>query len=454
MTNIQSIWTRTPEPTPRPGLARDVKKEAVVIGGGMAGILTAYFLRQEGVEVMVLERDRVGSGQTENTTAKITSQHGLIYDFLICQFGEDGAAEYARRNQQAISDYESIISNKAIDCDFQRLPAILYTKNQPEQLRREEAAARRLGICCELITETELPFAVAGALKFDDQAQFHPMKFLKAISSEMEIYEKTPVLRIKGNKVYIPGGSIEAGVVVIATHFPFVNFPGFYFTRMHQERSYVLALSHAAKLGGLYYGIDPDVSWSMRSAGDLLLLGGVNHRTGIMPARDPYETLRLKAEQFWPGCEEAARWSAQDCMPADHIPYIGQFSRGKADWYVAAGFKKWGMSHSMVSARLLTEEILGSRSGKKSIFDPRRFNLVSLSQMFKDTAVSAKNLIAAWAGATPKCRHLGCHLNWNPFEKTWECQCHGSRFSQEGRLLDNPAQNHLLELEHGEKPYE
>ncbi|MCQ4635446.1 FAD-dependent oxidoreductase [Anaerovorax odorimutans] len=445
MKNGKSIWQKTIEQKNYPQLSSTIKREAVVVGGGLAGILTAYFLQSRGVDVAVLEADRVGSGQTANTTAKITSQHGAVYHRLIAWFGEDGAGEYALRNQKAIEDYAQIISKERIDCDFQRLPAYLYTKKQRQVLKQEEAAARSLGVPCRFHNETELPFEIGGALEFENQAQFHPLKFLTALGEKLEIYEKTPVLKVEGKRIFTPRGGVLAGTIVFATHYPFINRPGYYFMRMHQERSYAAALENAQPLKGMYYGIDADFGWSFRCAREKLVMGGCNHRTGMIPGEDPYRQLSKQAKILWPESRISDCWSAQDCMTADHIPYIGKFSHKTPDWYVATGFNKWGMTHSMVSARLLTEKILDRSAGKKSIFSPRRFKWSrGTAAMLKDGAISGKNLFLAWAGAAPKCPHLGCRLNWNPYEKKWECQCHGSRFDEDGALLAGPSQTDLL----------
>lgn len=449
MEQRKSIWETddsglTREGENRPRLTDSIKKDVIVIGGGMAGILTAWFLQRKGADVAVVEAAGVGSGQTAHTTAKITWQHGLIYAWLTQKLGPEAAGEYARAGQQAAEDYQQIIQGERIDCDFKRLPAYLYTKDRIGDLEDEAMAARLCGIDCKIQKETELPFPVAGALRFDGQASFHPLKFLRAVSEKLEIYENSPVLEMDGCIVTTPEGSAEGKSVILASHFPFINVPGYYFLKTHQERSYVLALERAQRLRGMYYGIDPGLSWSMRSAGDCLLLGGAGHRTGFIPKQDPYTVLRETAEAFWPGASVVESWSAQDCVAAGRLPYIGPFSKSTPGLYVATGFGKWGMVHSMISARVLTNEIMGTARRKKTIFDPGKRKLsTGLAAILKNGAVSTKNLMASWAGVRPKCPHLGCRLHWNPWESTWECQCHGSRFGEDGSLLADPAQTKL-----------
>lgn len=442
----QSIWSKDTKQVqeqtrPRSCLTGELKRKVLIIGAGMTGVLTAYFLQQQGVETAILEAGSPGSGQTGRTTAKITSQHGLIYHHLACKLGTEAAGEYARHCQQAICDYEQIIEKENISCSFQKVPAYLYTRSREEELRKEWLAARQAGIPCTLQKETELPFELAAALRFDGQAQFHPMKFLKAISSQLEIYENTPVQKVRGTTLITPKGMAQGEAIVFACHFPIINRPGYYFARMHQERSYVLALEKAQILEGMYYGIDPDWGWSFRSAEGMMLMGGESRRSGSIPSKSPYDLLYGKARELWPDCKIAAEWSAQDCMPADGIPFIGRFSPAAPNWYVASGFKKWGMTCAMISARMLSSMITDSSFRGSKLFDPTHRSLSqSLPQILKDGAVSVRNLASALVGLGPKCPHLGCRLRWNPFETTWECQCHGSRFDGEGNLLDEPAQ--------------
>ncbi len=473
---MESIWSKTedlPEREPLPG---DMAVDAVVVGGGMAGILTACQLRRRGVETVVLEADRVGGGQTKNTTAKITIQHGLIYARLLRQFGEAKAREYADANQVAVEEYHRMVREGGIDCDFQRLPACLYSEKDPEALRGERDAAQRLGIRAELTAVTELPLPGACALAFPDQAQFHPLKFLKAVSREIPVFEHTRAVRVRPHQVETDRGVVSAKGIVFATHYPFVNFPGFYFTRMHQERSYVLALEGPPQLSAMYYGIDPS-GLSFRSAGEALLVGGAGRRTGEPGEESAYGKLRRQAKTLWPACREIAAWSAQDCMTLDGVPYAGPFSPTRPDWYVATGFGKWGMTGSMAAATLLAEEISGKRKREKSVFSPRRFSPgAALPTLGKELGKSAKGLlkeilyfpgkefdrllpgegaVIRWCGSkrgaykdqggvvylvSTRCPHLGCQLEWNADEKTWDCPCHGSRFDYRGRLIDNPAQ--------------
>lgn len=389
---MESIWTNNTGKKDFEVLSGNQKTDTVVIGGGMAGVLTAYYLQQVGVPVIVLEANRVGSGQTRKTTAKITSQHNLIYEKLLRVFGKEKAIHYARANEKAIDAYEQLIEKEKIDCGFVRCSSFLFSRTGEELLRAEEKAAEQLHLPVRYTQKTELPFSVAGALEFQNQAKFHPLHFLYHLADQLTVYEKTKVLRVEGN--------------------------------------------------GL----------SFRSQGDILLFGGGSHRTGKNKKGGKYEMFREKAEEFWPGCRETACWSAQDAMTLDGVPYIGKFSGKKENWYVATGFGKWGMTSSMVSARLLTAEIIGHPFPEADIFSPQRkitgeaikglanHSIQMVMGMGKRLIPFPKRKNSKGEKVIPVCPHMGCRLIWNPEEQTYECPCHGSRFDKEGHLLDDPAQ--------------
>ena len=478
---MESIWTQSASIPPRAALDRDLETDVVVIGAGMAGVLTAWFLQQYGVDVVVLEANRIGSGQTKNTTAKITAQHSLTYKRLIESFGLQSATQYAKANLRAIQDYRSIVKKLDISCQLEDVPAYLYTRFNPQALYDEAHAAMQVGIEATLGRESLLPFPVEAVLRFPNQAQFHPLQFLKAVSEPLTISERTLVNTVEEHKVCSDHGSVTANRIVFASHTPFVNFPGYYFARMHQERSYVLALSHAQKLDGVYYGIDTD-GLSFRNVGDLMLLGGGGHRTGENSKGGKYALLRSAASKFWPSCFEVARWSAQDGVTMDNVPYIGPYSRSRPNWYVATGFRKWGMTGSMVAARILSDQITGKHNPNDDIFAPHRFSAASIPSLMKDSGQSCKGIsrqlfhvpvetiealpkghggivsvgkekagvykddIGRVYVVSARCPHMGCQLEWNPDEKSWDCPCHGSRFDYKGTLIDNPALSNLTDL--------
>ena len=474
---MESIWTKTCSIPKRETLQKDMETEVAVIGAGMAGILTAYQLQKEGKQVIVIEANRIASGQTRNTTAKITSQHDLKYADLISSVGKDKAKQYAMANEEAIKEYRHIVKEENIRCDFEETSAYIYSTNK-ERLMEEAKAAASLGLPASLQNDIPLPFNRTSALRFDGQAQFHPLKFIKHLAEQLEIYEKTPVLTVDEHIIRTPKATVTADHIVFATHYPFINFPGLYFARQHQERSYVLALENASFPEGMFIG-DGETAYSFRTYDKYLLFGGEGHRTGDNRQGGKYDALRERAKILFPQSQEAAHWSAQDCITVDDIPYIGQYAAGKPFWYVATGFQKWGMTSSMVSAMIIRDMICGKDTPYAEVFDPQRVSAEMLSgiaaemkeatktltkRFFKLPEATAKELPLGHGGVIEvegekvgvykeengtvhmvdiRCPHLGCQLEWNPDEKSWDCPCHGSRFDFHGHIINNPAQEDI-----------
>ena len=369
---MDSIWTKTFTNRKRVSLKGDIRADVAVIGGGMTGILTAWQLKQAGVRAVVLEADRIRRGQTGNTTAKITSQHGMFCYTFIGNKGEETARKYVQANQVAVEEYKRIIRERGISCDLRECDSYVYSADG-DTLAKEVEAARKLGVDAVLENQISLPVACAGAVCFNGQAEFHPLKFIGALAEELEIYENTPVKEVEEHLVKTPGGSVRADKIVFAVHFPFINFPGMYFARMHQERSYVLALENAGTVDGLYIGEGEDVL-SFRQYKQYLLLGGQAHRTGENREGGRYEKLKEAAGKMYPQSRIAACWSAQDCMTTDRVPFIGPYAADRPDWYVATGFCKWGMSSAMVSAMMLKDMICGITNPYTEVFAPSRFS--------------------------------------------------------------------------------
>lgn len=426
---MDSIWTQTAQLPKFDPLRSDLKTGVLIIGGGMAGLLCAYWLARTGADYALVEADRICGGATKNTTAKITSQHGLIYDKLIREFGVEKARLYLEANQAALEDYRTLC--RSIDCGFEERDAFVYSRTSRRKLDRELEALARLGFPAELVTEPPLPFSTAGAVKFPRQAQFHPLKFAAAIAGNLRIFEHTKVLELGPGKAVTNGGTISAEKIIIATHFPLLNKHGGYFLKLYQRRSYVLALKNASSVNGMYLDED-EKGLSFRSCGDLLLLGGGGHRTGKRGGG--WKELEAFAGEHYPQARETARWAAQDCMTLDGVPYIGPYSRYTEGLYTITGFNKWGMTSSMAAARVLTDLVLGRRNPYAEVFSPSR--TVLWPQLAVNGLESALGILTP---TVPRCPHMGCALKYNAQEHSWDCPCHGSRFGEDGRLIDNPA---------------
>ena len=430
---MESLWEQTSTPGKFPPLDHDITTDVLIIGGGMAGILCAHQLHQAGVSCVLVEADRVGRGITKNTTAKITAQHGLIYHKLIRRFGPEQAGQYLRANLAALDQYRKLC--QSLDCDFEEKDAYVYTRDDRKKLDRELDALETLGFPADFTDRLPLPVSVAGAVRFPNQAQFHPLKFLTAIAKDLHIYEHTTVRELVGTTAITDRGKIAARKILVTTHFPFLNKHGSYFLKLYQHRSYVLALAHAPKLPGMYLD-DAQTGLSFRNHGNLLLLGGGSHRTGKQGGS--WTELRAFARQAYPQAEERYHWATQDCMTLDGAPYIGPYSARTRDLYVATGFNKWGMTSSMAAAMLLRDLVLEKDNPWQAAFSPSR--TILHPQLALNGFEAAVNLLTP---TTRRCPHLGCALKWNPWEHTWDCPCHGSRFTREGKLIDNPATGDL-----------
>lgn len=425
----QPVWSSGIQMPGFEKLRGAVHTDVLIIGGGLCGVLCAYFLKLAGVDYLLVEGNTIGSGITKNTTAKITSQHRLIYDRLLRTKGRETAAIYLRANEKALAEYRRL--SKRIDCDFEDKDSFVYTRSDAGKIEAEAAAANALGFAAEFVSQVPLPFEIKGAVRFPHQAQFHPLKFLAGIAAGLNIHEHTFIRELAPHRAWSDEGEIHAEKIIVATHFPFLNKHGSYFLKLYQERSYVIALENAADVGGMYVD-EAARGMSFRNYGDLLLIGGGSSRTG--KCRDGYEGLREFATKCYPGAVEKYCWAAQDCMSLDGLPYIGQYSARTPELFVATGFQKWGMTGSMAAAQLLCDQVLGIQNEWSSVFSPSRSMLTP--QLMVNGWEAAKNLLTP---TVKRCPHLGCALKWNPTEHTWDCPCHGSRFEEDGTLIDNPA---------------
>ena len=426
---MRSIWTENISLPQFKQLKGSRKTDVLIIGGGMAGILCAYFLKKAGVDYVLAEGGRICSGITKNTTAKITAQHGLIYRKLVDKLGTERARMYLEANQDAVRKFARL--GRKIDCDYEVRPAFVFSHDNRKKLEDEAEALQRIGFIPKVMDECELPFQTVGAVGFAEQGQFHPLKFVNGIVKGLRIYENTFVKELKKDRAVTETGEIQFQRLIFATHFPIDNKHGMYFLKMYQDRSYVIALKNGPQMKGMYID-EAKGGMSFRNYEDCLLLGGGGHRTGEKGGN--WEEIRNFARLYYPNLDEKCYWAAQDCMTLDGIPYIGRYSRSMPGCYVATGFNKWGMSSSMAAASILTDLILERENPYAPVFHPSR-NMVK-PQLFVNGGKAVKNLFTV---SKKRCPHMGCALKWNKAEHSWDCPCHGSRFDGFGRLLDNPA---------------
>ena len=426
---MESVWHRTASMPGFGSLQGDVSTDVLIIGGGITGILCAHFLQEKGIDYLLAEGNEICSGVTGSTTAKITAQHGLIYAKLLKHAGYEKTKLYLEANQKAVQKYTELAAD--ISCDFEEKTAYVYSMDNRKKLEQEAEAYRILGLDDGIAETAELPFDTAGAVRMKRQAQFHPLKFLSEIAKGLNICEHTFVTQLMPGRALTDKGSITYQKAIFATHYPIDNKHGCYFIKLYQHRSYVTAWEQAAHIDGMYVD-EAKKGMSFRSFDNLLLVGGGGHRTGKKGGN--WQELRAFAHKHYPNAVERYHWAAQDCMPLDDAPYIGIYSPAMPDCYVATGFRKWGITSAMVSAMLLADLVQGVENPYAEVFRPSRSILTG--QLLCNGAESVCNLLTP---TVPRCPHLGCALKWNRAEHSWDCPCHGSRFTESGKLLDNPA---------------
>jgi len=426
---MNSIWDIGVQMPVFSALEESIKTDVLVIGGGIAGLLCAHALKEAGVnDVVLVEAKRICSGVTGKTTAKITFQHGLLYDKLLKRLGTEKAKLYLQCNQDALTRYKALC--RRIPCDFSEQDAFVYSQDNLKCLDVELAALEKLGYTADLVENLDIPIPAVGALRFSGQAQFHPLKFLSAIAQNLRIYENTKIQELGAGTATANDVTIRAESIIVATHFPMLNKHGSYFLKLYQQRSYVMALENAEIPNGMYWGAEyPNLS--IRNDGNTLLFGGCGHRTG---KGGGLQELQYHAHRYYPKSKCIRRWATQDCIPLDGMPYIGQYSKNTPGLYVATGFQKWGMTSAMAAAGILADLVTGKQNPYAELFSPARTMLHP--QLAVNGFESLKNLISF---RTPRCPHMGCALRWNQEEHSWDCPCHGSRFSESGEVLDNPA---------------
>ena len=393
-------------------------------------------LKKAGVDCVLVEAKKICDGVTGDTTAKITLQHGLIYDKLIKQFGSEKAQMYLHAQMRAMREYSRLCLD--ISCDYEQQDSFVYSIHDRARIEAEVTALNRLGCKAEFSQAKSLPFPVAGAVRVKGQAQLHPLKFAFEIAKDLPIYENTKVIEMMPGKALTNRGQIYCKKIIVATHFPILNKHGSYFLKLYQQRSYVLALENAAQFDEMYLDGSGN-GLSFRNLGDLLLLGGGGHRTGKQGGC--WQELEEFAKKHYPKAQVVAKWATQDCMTLDAVPYIGQYAKSTPDVFVATGFQKWGMTNAMVAADILCDLIQDAPNPYAKVFSPSR--RILRPQLAVNAFESTLGLLTPTA---PRCPHLGCALKYNVQEHSWDCPCHGSRFTHDGQLIDNPATDDLQDI--------
>ncbi len=425
---MEKIWCDGGSLPTFPMLEHDLRTEVLVVGGGLTGLLCASFLQRVGFSVAVAEAGRIGDGVTGHTTAKITAVHGTDYQRIAERYSLETARQYYAANHAAVEAYHTLDG----DFDLKTCDGHLFSRQTPNRLKQELAVLGSVGCEAKWEDETELPFPITGGIRIPNQAQLHPLKLLKALSHNLTIYEKTRITSIRDNTATTEHGCvITAKFIIVATHFPFINTHGFYFLKQYQHRAYGIAVKNAPKLTGMYWE-DQDSGLTFRPDGNRLLVVGGGHRTGT-------HTVGWKAAEqvvrcYYPEATVTSHFATQDCMTLDGMPYIGRYGKTTPSLYVATGFNGWGMTGAMMAALIFQGELTGNKPSFASVFSPDR--TIWHRQLAVNIAESTKGLVTP---TLPRCPHLGCALKWNRYERSWDCACHGSRFSERGELRNGPS---------------
>ena len=494
---MNSFWLDNFKTKSYPELDKDLNVDVCIIGGGITGISCGYYLAKNNLKVCILEKDKIMEKTSGHTTAKITSGHGLIYKYLFDSYGKDCAQKYLNSNQEAILNIKEIIDKENIDCDFEFQNNYIYTTdaNSVKKIKDEVQTLKKLNYDARFLDKITLPISnVKAAIEYHHQAQFNPIKYAEGLCNYITnnngvIYEHSKVIKLKKVEneynIYTTNNVVKAKYVIIATRYPVINFPGFHFLKMYSQASYLIAIETTSPLfKGMYINSDvPSYSFktALHNGKRILLVGGFEHKRGAkIDLSNSYNYLIEKSKEIYPDAKVLYKWNTHDSVSLDKIPYIGDFSTFYPNVYVATGFKKWGMTTSNVAANLITDKILGKENKYEDIYDAKRLRPIKNREEFKnmlkesthsllfnklDLPAATPKDIKLGEGKIvndngtkvgiykdengkeykiiPKCMHLGCELSWNNLDKTWDCPCHGSRYTFEGKLIYGPSKKNL-----------
>lgn len=477
---MKSIW-ETENIKDYPTLNEDKKCNIVVIGGGLAGLLTAYLLSAKGEKVTLIEADKLFSGTTANTTAKISYAQGNIYHELSKKYGEEYAKKYFFSQKEAALDYAEIIKKENINCDLTPCKASIFSLENNKNIKLQ-------GEFYDIVKEPyvfkdkleEMEIKISAAIELEGSYHFNPLAFLNNLPKNFEIFEHTRVLDVDTatKTIYTEKYKVMAEKIIIATHFPIINTPGYYFLRMYQSISYTIAID-GEKLKNIYID-ELEQGLSFRPYKGKTIIGGLDHRSGRNKSGNQYIELENFAKNIFGAKNIIANWCAEDCITFDGVPYAGHYSPSLQDVFVITGFNKWGMTNAMASAKVICDLICSNSNSYSDIFSPeRKMMYKTLGSSLKNGLVNTKWLLMQplhlplkceksisknnarlvfyhgkkraiykdYAGKlhilSSKCPHLGGELQWNNSAKSWDCPCHGSRFDVFGNILNEPTTKFL-----------
>lgn len=422
----KSLWKNTVSLPSFETLTNDGETDVLIIGGGITGILCAYELSKRNKNYILVEKDKIVSKTTGNTTAFITAFQETLYQDLIKEKGINKAKEYLDLNLEAIEYYEKLA--KKFDFDFKLCDATLYSHKNEDIIKNEKKALEQLGYKAKEVKNVPLDVPITLGLTYERQAEINPLKLVKCLSENLNIYENTKIIKINNNiaitdKKY----KIKFKYLIIATNYPILNKSTFSFMKINQKRSYV-AYVKDINIDGTYCDIEDDGIY-FRGYKNNIIIGGNDRFT---KDHENYN-FKDKVNEIVKGKEIIYYWSGQDCFSLDKVPYIGRYDLFHQNYFIATGFGLWGFTWAYLSSKIIIELMEGKKQNK--LVNPRRF---VINKQLADNMINAiQNLLTF---KKPRCAHLGCALNYNKIDKTWECPCHGSRYDSDGNLLDGPAQ--------------
>jgi glycine/D-amino acid oxidase-like deaminating enzyme/nitrite reductase/ring-hydroxylating ferredoxin subunit len=487
---MSSYWIESTAGTSYPQLDGDLEVDVAIIGGGITGVTAALLLKRAGKRVALLEMKRIARGATGYTTAKLTSGHNVIYSALEQTFGANGSRVYAEANQAGLQQVRSLAEELGIDCDLEPRANYVYAGSAEAVFRIEEEvkAARRAGLAVSLVKETSLPYPVAAAARLENQAQFHPRKYVLGLAEAVpgdgsHVFEQTRARDVRQGElstVLTQHGVVRARHVIVATHLPFED-SGLYFAKTHPQRSYAIAfpIGDESAPDGMFISADQptrSLRTAPRDGGRLLIVGGEGHKTGQGDAAESYGRLEAWARGHFAVELVPYRWATHDYVSIDRVPFVGPLLPWRTRVWVATGYGKWGMTNGTAAALILADLVLERKNPWAELFSSRRVRSLVSRSFVRENANVVRRLVGdrlklpgreaiealapgegavvrvegetlavsrsedgSLAGVSPRCTHLGCHVGWNNAERTWDCPCHGSRYLPDGSVIEGPA---------------
>ncbi len=494
---MESYWNRSVKNKPKfPKVDNNLVTDVCIIGAGLTGLSTGYYLGKD-TDFIIIEKDEICLSTSGKNTGKVTSQHGLFYKYLLDSNGIEYAKKYFEVNEKAIDNIEKIIRDENIECEFKRESSYVFTRKPEDKSRisNEEKVVNKIQKDkAKVLSNVNLPLDIVSAIEFKNQAKFNPVKYCYGLVNAIvrnggKIYENSKATKIEKlddkYEIYVNEYKITANKVVLATRYPTINIPGYYFLKMYQSTSYAIVADVKEELFDGYYISSDNPVISFRTIEEngkkLLLAVGYDYKTGTEQVTNGYLDLESTVRYMYPQAEILDKWTAEDCISLDKIAYIGEYSHLMKNLYVATGYNKWGLTTSNIAGKILVDKILDRENEYEELYKSTRLEPIKNFDEMKNMISEAKDSIILSKFKLPKdyiedvkngegkivnidnqkigvykddngkiftvkpiCTHLGCELYFNNIDKLWECPCHGSKFTYDGKAIEVPG---IVDLE-------